>query len=72
MFTTTKSIIPIAPEQRTIQTTMALKIKSIPVLSHKAAIQFEKKIAISTTKQCTIDFTEQRKICLQILTKAKL
>lgn len=51
---------------------MAIAIKSIPVLTKKAALNFEKKVEENTAKRASIDFSKERSIAKKILAKAKL
>lgn len=51
---------------------MAIAIKSIPVLKDKAAASFAQKVAISTAKKSSVNFTKQTAVSTQILAKAKI
>ncbi|MCG2462567.1 hypothetical protein K8352_17530 [Flavobacteriaceae bacterium F89] len=51
---------------------MAYAIKSIPVLSKRAASDFEKKIEANFSNKSTIDFSKQKRIADKILAKAKI
>ncbi|WP_282042426.1 hypothetical protein [Winogradskyella flava] len=51
---------------------MAIAIKSIPVLTEKAASNFEKRANDNTAKRASIDFSKERSIAEKILAKAKL
>jgi len=50
---------------------MAIAIKSIPVLTRKAASDFEKKIDENTAKRFSIDYSHEVSIAEKILAKAK-
>ena len=51
---------------------MAIAIKSIPVLKDKAAASFAQKLAESTAKKSSIDFSKQTSVSAKIIAKAKL
>jgi hypothetical protein len=51
---------------------MAIAIKSIPVLKDKAAVSFTQKVAESSAKKSSINFSKQTSISIKILAKAKL
>ena len=52
--------------------TMAIAIKSIPVLKDKAAASFIKKVAENTAKKFSVNFSKQNSISAKILAKAKI
>jgi hypothetical protein len=51
---------------------MAIVIKSIPVLKHKAAMAFTRNIAANSARKHSIDFSNQSKVASKILAKAKI
>jgi hypothetical protein len=52
--------------------TMAIAIKSIPVLKSKAAKAFVDRISGNTAKKSSVDFSKQANVASKILAKAKL
>jgi len=52
--------------------TMAIAIKSIPILKEKTAVQFSKKAKDNIFAKHTVNFSEQTKTASQILAKAKI
>ena len=50
---------------------MAIAIKSIPVLSNKAASTFVSKANSNSSKKSTVDFSKQVSFATKILSKAK-
>lgn len=55
-----------------ITTTMALAIKSIPVLKAEVATSFVRKATAQSVKKATVDFSKQSVQASKILAKAKL
>lgn len=53
-------------------TTMAIAIKSIPVLKKEAAGSFTKRIDENYAKKSSVDFSKQASISAKILSKAKI
>ncbi len=52
--------------------TMAIAIKSIPVLKDKAAVHFTSKMAENSAKKSSVDFSKHTSIAAKILAKSKL
>jgi hypothetical protein len=52
--------------------TMAIAIKSIPVLKNKAAANFTSKVADNNAKKLSIDFSKHSSIASKILAKSKI
>jgi hypothetical protein len=51
---------------------MAIVIKSIPVLKHKAAMAFARNIIANSARKHSIDFSKQSNVASKILAKAKI
>jgi hypothetical protein len=52
--------------------TMAIAIKSVPVLKRSAAVRFDSNAKASVAKKSSVNFSRQVAISSKILAKAKL